>query len=69
MQAHHLLPSSRIVVVQGGGNHGQSLEYPPNTCVNNYLDRYLATGALPESGGAGAVNATCATLPPPAPGS
>ncbi|HEY1919966.1 MAG TPA: alpha/beta hydrolase [Streptosporangiaceae bacterium] len=69
MQAHHLLPSSRIVVVAGGGNHGQSLEYPPNTCVNNYLDRYLATGALPQSGGAGAVNATCAALPPPAPGS
>jgi hypothetical protein len=37
--------------------------------VNNYLDRYLATGALPQSGGSGAVNATCAALPPPAPGS
>jgi pimeloyl-ACP methyl ester carboxylesterase len=68
MQAHRLLPSSRIVVVRGGGNHGQSLSYPPNTCVNGYLNRYLATGALPQAGGAGAVNATCATLPPPPPG-
>jgi pimeloyl-ACP methyl ester carboxylesterase len=66
MQAHRLLPSSRIVVVEGGGNHGQSLTYPPNTCVNDYLNRYLATGALPESGGPGAVNATCAALPAPA---
>jgi pimeloyl-ACP methyl ester carboxylesterase len=65
MQAHRLLPSSRIVVVEGGGNHGQSLSYPPNTCVNGYLNRYLATGALPQAGGAGAVNATCPALPPP----
>ena len=68
MQAHRNLPSSRIVVVRGGGNHGQSLATPPNACVNGYLNRYLATGALPESGGPGAVNATCAALPDPAPG-
>jgi pimeloyl-ACP methyl ester carboxylesterase len=66
MVAHKLLPSSRIVVVEGGGNHGQSLSYPPNNCVNGYLNRYLATGALPRSGGPGAVNATCAALPAPA---
>jgi hypothetical protein len=35
--------------------------------VNGYLNRYLATGALPESGGPGAVNATCASLPDPVP--
>jgi pimeloyl-ACP methyl ester carboxylesterase len=68
MQAHRLLPSSRIVVVKGGGNHGQSLSFPPNTCVDNYLNRYLASGALPQAGGAGAVNASCAALPPPSPG-
>jgi pimeloyl-ACP methyl ester carboxylesterase len=66
MVAHKLLPSSRIVAVEGGGNHGQSLSNPPNNCVNGYLNRYLATGALPSSGGAGAVNATCAALPAPA---
>jgi pimeloyl-ACP methyl ester carboxylesterase len=67
MQAHRQLPSSRIVVVQGGGNHGQSLASPPNACVDGYLNRYLATGALPGSGGPGAVNATCAALPDPVP--
>jgi pimeloyl-ACP methyl ester carboxylesterase len=64
--AHKLLPSARMVVVEGGGNHGQSLASPPNTCVNGYLNRYLASGALPDK--PGAVNATCATLPPPGPG-
>jgi pimeloyl-ACP methyl ester carboxylesterase len=68
MVAHKLLPSSRIVVVERGGNHGQSLAQPPNNCVNGYLNRYLATGALPETGGPGAVNATCATLPAPSAG-
>ncbi len=62
-QAHRLLPSARMVVVEGGGNHGQSLAAPPNTCVDGYLDRYLATGALPA--GPGLVNATCPALPPP----
>ena len=49
--AHRLLPSARMVVVEGSGNHGQSLADPPNTCVNNYLNQYLATGALPEHPG------------------
>ena len=51
--AHKLLPSARMVVVQGGGNHGQSLEQPPNTCVQGYLNAYLATGALPRAAGTG----------------
>ena len=61
--ARRLLPTARMVVVTGGGNHGQSLAYPPNTCVNGYLDRYLATGALPAK--PGLVNATCPALPAP----
>jgi pimeloyl-ACP methyl ester carboxylesterase len=61
--AHSLLPSARMVVVEGGGNHGQSLSQPPNTCVNNYLNAYLATGALPKH--PGQVNATCPALPAP----
>jgi pimeloyl-ACP methyl ester carboxylesterase len=65
--AHRLLPSARMVVVEGGGNHGQSLAQPPNTCVDGYLNRYLATGALPA--GPGLVNATCPALPPPSPAS
>ena len=50
-----------MVVVEGGGNHGQSLESPANTCVQNYLNNYLASGALPN--GTGLVNATCAAVP------
>jgi pimeloyl-ACP methyl ester carboxylesterase len=61
--AHRLLPSARMVVVKGGGNHGQSLAQPPNTCVNNYLNAYLASGALPQH--PGLVNATCPALPAP----
>jgi hypothetical protein len=63
--ARKLLTSARMVVVKEGGNHGQSLTDPPNACVNGYLDRYLANGALPAA--PGLVNATCPALPPPAP--
>jgi pimeloyl-ACP methyl ester carboxylesterase len=63
--AHKLLPSARMVVVQGGGNHGQSMEQPSNSCVQGYLNGYLATGALPSN--PGTVNATCPAVPPPTP--
>ena len=61
--ARRLLPSARMVVVEGGGNHGQSLAQPPNNCVNGYLNRYLADGSLPA--GSGLVNATCPAVPAP----
>jgi pimeloyl-ACP methyl ester carboxylesterase len=64
-RAHRLLPSARMVVVEGGGNHGQSLANPPNSCVDGYLNRYLATGALPSA--PGLVNATCPALRDPTP--
>jgi len=63
--AHTALPTARMVVVQGSGNHGQSLESPPDGCVQGYLNRYLASGALPSQ--PGAVNATCAPPPDPTP--
>ena len=63
--AHKLLPSARMVVVQGGGNHGQSLESPPDTCVQDYLDHYLASGAVPDK--PGLVNGTCAPTADPTP--
>jgi pimeloyl-ACP methyl ester carboxylesterase len=63
--AHRDLPTARMVVVQGGGNHGQSLESPPDNCVQGYLNNYLANGALP--GHSGLVNATCAPVPDPTP--
>jgi pimeloyl-ACP methyl ester carboxylesterase len=65
--AHKLLPSARMVVVEGGGNHGQSMESPSNTCIQNYLNNYLATGAVPNA--PGLVNATCPAVPDPTPGS
>jgi len=65
--AHKLLPSARMVVVEGGGNHGQSLEQPPDACVQGYLNAYLATGSLPQR--PGLVNATCPAVPDPGPGS
>jgi pimeloyl-ACP methyl ester carboxylesterase len=63
--AHKLLPTARMVVVQGGGNHGQSLETPPDGCVQGYLNGYLATGAVPSK--PGLVNATCAPTQDPSP--
>jgi hypothetical protein len=64
--ARRLLPTARMVVVLRGGNHGQSLVQPPNTCVDGYLNNYLATGALPQR--AGLVNAVCPATPLPSPG-
>jgi len=64
--AHKLLPSARMVVVEGSGDHGQSLEQPENSCVQGYLNAYLATGALPTA--PGLVNATCPAVPDPTPG-
>lgn len=63
--ARKRLPTARMVVVEGGGNHGQSLSSPPNECVMGYLDRYLGTGQLPAS--QAPVSATCPALPAPAP--
>jgi pimeloyl-ACP methyl ester carboxylesterase len=62
--ARSLLPTARMVVVAGGGNHGQSLSSPPNPCVLGYLNRYLGNGALPS--GSGRVSATCPAMPAPA---
>ena len=63
--AHQDLPTARMVVVESGGNHGQSLADPPDACVQGYLNNYLATGALPDH--PGSVNATCAPDSPPTP--
>jgi pimeloyl-ACP methyl ester carboxylesterase len=64
--AHKALPSARMVVVQGGGNHGQSLADPPNECVQRYLNDYLGDGTLPSA--SGPVNATCPVTADPTPG-
>jgi pimeloyl-ACP methyl ester carboxylesterase len=63
--AHKMFPTARMVVVEGGGNHGQSLEYPSNNCVQAYLNAYLRSGTLPAK--TGEVNATCPATPDPTP--
>jgi pimeloyl-ACP methyl ester carboxylesterase len=63
--AHKLLPTARMVVVEGGGNHGQSLESPANNCVQGYVNGYLESGTLPDK--AGLVNATCSPTQDPTP--
>ncbi len=65
LAARRALPSARMVVVTGSGNHGQSLSDPPDACADGYLARYLATGALPS--GTGTVSATCPAPPLPTP--
>jgi pimeloyl-ACP methyl ester carboxylesterase len=64
VETHALLPSSRLVVEEGGGNHGISLA--GNECVDGRLAAYLADGSVPASvPGPDAVCATNGDPPPP----
>ena len=65
--AHKLLPTARMVAVEGEGNHGQAFADPIDDCVQRYLNAYLATGALPQH--PGLVNGTCPATPNPTPSS
>ncbi|WP_172385241.1 alpha/beta hydrolase [Streptomyces sp. MNP-20] len=42
----HRLPSSRLLTLKGAGRHGLYGEYG-NTCVDDHVNAYLATGVLP----------------------
>ncbi|SEB51895.1 Pimeloyl-ACP methyl ester carboxylesterase [Streptomyces sp. 2224.1] len=44
---HGLLPSSRLITLKGANRHGLYGEYG-NACVDGKVNRYLATGKLPE---------------------
>jgi pimeloyl-ACP methyl ester carboxylesterase len=63
VEMHRLLPSSRLVVEVGGGNHGISLS--GNDCLDTHLAAYLTDGTVPAS--RPGPDATCATLGDPAP--
>ncbi|MFF0838055.1 MULTISPECIES: alpha/beta hydrolase [unclassified Streptomyces] len=64
--ARRLLAGSRLVVEQGGGNHGISLS--GNACLDRYLADYLSGGGLPRrSGAAGTADALCERSPDPEP--
>ncbi|WP_217139930.1 alpha/beta hydrolase [Streptomyces sp. AC627_RSS907] len=60
---HRLLRGSRLVVEEGGGNHGITLS--GNTCLDQHLAAYLADGTVPR--GDGEADAVCAALPGPEP--
>ena len=55
-----------MVVVQGGGNHGQSLETPPEPCVQNYLNAYLGHRRRPRQPGPGQRDLRATPRPDPA---
>ncbi|MER6500637.1 alpha/beta hydrolase [Streptomyces sp. NPDC001455] len=63
---HRRLRGSRLVVEQGGGNHGITLS--DNDCLDTYLADYLAKGTVPRgrTGGSEA-DAVCAKSPDPTP--
>ncbi|WP_330347619.1 alpha/beta hydrolase [Streptomyces sp. NBC_00582] len=60
---HALLHGSRLVVEQGGGNHGITLS--GNSCLDQHLAAYLTDGTVPH--GTGAVDAVCKAQPDPKP--
>jgi Predicted hydrolases or acyltransferases (alpha/beta hydrolase superfamily) len=63
VEMHRLLPSSRLVVEDGGGNHGITLA--GNECLDGHLAAYLADGTVPPS--RPGPDALCAPLPDPEP--
>lgn len=56
-------PNAHLVVEKGGHNHGISMS--GNTCLDGYLNKYLASGSLPAN--KGLIDATCKKLPDPGP--
>ncbi|WP_255955581.1 alpha/beta hydrolase [Streptomyces odontomachi] len=62
---HGKLGASRLVVEQGGGNHGVTLS--GNTCLDSHLTAYLASGKLPRARTGATVDAVCPRLPDPEP--
>ncbi|MFD4633348.1 alpha/beta hydrolase [Streptomyces sp. NPDC058284] len=60
---HRNLGGSRLVVEQGGGNHGITLR--GNRCLDRHLAAYLRNGKVPQSDGE--VDAVCEALPDPKP--
>ncbi|MFD3694873.1 alpha/beta hydrolase [Streptomyces sp. NPDC058646] len=53
---HRALKGSRMVLVEGGEGHGVYLA-DPNSCANEHVNAYLATGRLPAG------NVTCQNPP------
>ncbi|RAJ65592.1 alpha/beta hydrolase family protein [Streptomyces sp. Amel2xB2] len=62
---HRKLSGSRLVVEEGGGNHGITLG--GSECLDKHLADYLATGKVPKGKSSGDADATCKALPDPEP--
>jgi pimeloyl-ACP methyl ester carboxylesterase len=63
VRVRRLLAGSRLVVEDGGGNHGVTLR--GNACLDRHLTAYLADGTVPRGGGG--ADAVCPALPEPVP--
>ncbi|AHI01105.1 alpha/beta hydrolase [Kutzneria albida] len=62
LRTHGLIPSSRMIIEQGGGSHGLYNEpWVHNTCLDGYATNYLLTGAVPSA------DVTCAGHAQPVP--
>lgn len=62
-ETHLRFPTSRLLVQEGGGNHGVTLT--GDACVDRAVAAYLERGELPAS--RPGPDATCAAGPPPVP--
>ncbi|MEV5410633.1 alpha/beta hydrolase [Thermopolyspora sp. NPDC052614] len=63
VEMHRLLRSSRLIVEDGGGNHGVTLA--GNACLDGHLAAYLTDGTVPAS--RPGPDALCAPVPDPEP--
>ncbi|UGQ15556.1 alpha/beta hydrolase [Yinghuangia sp. ASG 101] len=61
LRVRRAVPASRLVTVEGSGNHGQFVG--GGECVDGTATAYLARGELPDA------DTTCPALPPPEPAS
>ncbi|MFF2812213.1 alpha/beta hydrolase [Streptomyces sp. NPDC058000] len=59
LRDHRALPGSRLVTVDGGGDHGQFQNH--NACVDNLVEGYLVDGTVPPT------DTTCTANPLPVP--
>jgi pimeloyl-ACP methyl ester carboxylesterase len=64
VEMHKLLPS-RLIAEIGGKTHANTLN--GNACLDDKVNAYLNTGALPADRAGGGPDATCAALPDPNP--
>jgi pimeloyl-ACP methyl ester carboxylesterase len=67
LEVRKRFPGARLIAEPGGTTHSGSLS--GNTCVDDKIAAYLATGALPKRKPGGGADVECAPLPQPVPAS